>query len=154
MGVAKMGSNVWSAPEKGLCWWSDMLYYRHVTKTTMEDDRWNLTLERSKVRHGKFLGIQKSQMGRTWIERHYRERINAISWNRSGGYSWDITCRERTEARPNIMSVTEKSYPETYYVVIFQYAEQVREILVGPILWMDTKKPILIIQNKYTLLYK
>ena len=120
----------------------------------MEDDGRNLTLERSKVHHGKFLGIHKSQMGWAWIERHTRERLNEISWNRSGGYSRDITCRERTEARPNIMSGTYKSDPKTYYVVIFQYAEQVREIIGGTILWMDTRNPIFIIQDKYTLLYK
>ena len=45
-------------------------------ENTMEDDRYNLTLERSKVWHGKFIGIHKGRcLGLGWIA-HSRESIN------------------------------------------------------------------------------
>ena len=47
-------------------------------------------------------------------ERILRERLTAISQNMSGGSSWEIPCRERTDTHPNIVSVTDKLDQEPY----------------------------------------
>ena len=87
-------------------------------ETTMDDDRYNLTLRRSKVWHGKFLGVQKG----TWVglgwSVHKKERITARSKSSRSGSSWKIICTEINRAHPNIA-----------YVGILQYTERVREIL-------------------------
>ena len=69
----------------------------------------------------------------------------------SGGSSWEIPCREVTEAHPNIEIGTAKSDQEPYNMGILQYSKRVREILDGPILCMGTRNPILIIQDNPTL---
>ena len=85
-----------------------------------------MTLERSKVWHGNFLAVQKGRwVGLIWSA-HSRERITSRSQNRSGGSSWKITFRERTEADPNIASGTAKADQDPDDIGILYYAESIR----------------------------
>ena len=101
-----------------------------------------------------FLGVHKFRW--VGIRRRYlsRERLTTISLNRSICSSWESICRGRTVEDPNIVSGTDKADQDPYDVGVLQYAERVREILDVPIQWRGTRKPILIIQAKSTLIYQ
>ena len=80
---------------------------------------YNLTLEKIKFCHGKFLGVHKAD-GLDFYGDHSREKITARRLNRSSGSSWIFPYKERTEAHLDITVGIAKSEQDTYYVGILQ----------------------------------